>query len=189
MLHIDNQRNHARHLVGLALALAGVMSPLGLTGYSAGSSVLSASTITAARSTQGRTKASSSAFAQNSPQSLNTWSSNGPEGGAILSLAIDPINTAIIYAGTRVGVYKSSNGGASWSRTALTRVVLALVMDGRNPNIIYAGTYGSGVFKSTDGGVSWSAINKGLTSAVVNALAIDPLNPCPYQKHHPACIH
>jgi hypothetical protein len=37
--------------------------------------------------------------------------------------------------------------------------------------------YGGGVFKSTDGGESWTAINTGLTSTSVNALAITPSTP------------
>lgn len=46
-----------------------------------------------------------------------------------------------------------------------------------NPANLYAGTYGEGAFKSTDAGESWSAINIGLTSNLVYALAIDPSAP------------
>src|SRR5439155_18379045 len=46
---------------------------------------------------------------------LNKWSSNGPDGGEVLSLAIDPSNSATIYVGTAVGLFKSTNGGATWS--------------------------------------------------------------------------
>ncbi|MBO9336017.1 MAG: hypothetical protein J7455_15175 [Roseiflexus sp.] len=42
-----------------------------------------------------------------------------------------------------------------------------------NPNTLYAGTYGGGVFKSTDGGATWSAVNMGLTTSRVHALAMD----------------
>ena len=43
------------------------------------------------------------------------WSSLGPAGSAIYSIAIDPVDTKIIYTGTSDGVLKSTNGGASWS--------------------------------------------------------------------------
>ena len=43
------------------------------------------------------------------------WSSSGPEGGFITSLAIDPMTLDTLYAGTwSSGVFKSTNGG-NWS--------------------------------------------------------------------------
>jgi len=48
MLHINHRRIRARHFVGLRLALAGAMSLLALSAYSAGPSAHSASAITAA---------------------------------------------------------------------------------------------------------------------------------------------
>ena len=92
------------------------------------------------------------------------------------SLAIDPTNTQIIYAGTNDGVFKSINGGAAWSQTGLTYdSVFSLAIDLKNTQIIYAGT-DDGVFKSTDGGANWTEINNGLTNTNVNSLAIDPTN-------------
>jgi cysteine-rich repeat protein len=41
---------------------------------------------------------------------------------------------------------------------------------------MYAGTAG-GIFKTTNGGSSWAAINSGLTTTDVNAVAVDPLTP------------
>ena len=41
------------------------------------------------------------------------------------------------------------------------------------PSTVYAGT-DEGVFKSVDAGASWSAINRGLASRTVYALAVDP---------------
>ena len=55
---------------------------------------------------------------------INSWTStNGPNGGPIGALAIDPVTPATLYAGTDSnGVFKSTNGGASWSavNTGLT---------------------------------------------------------------------
>jgi len=45
------------------------------------------------------------------------------------------------------------------------------------PPALYAGTSGGGVFKSTNEGGSWSAVNIGLTNAVILTLAIDPAAP------------
>ena len=41
----------------------------------------------------------------------------------------------------------------------------------------YAGTYGGGVFKSINEGGTWNAVNSGLASTNVRALAIDPVTP------------
>jgi uncharacterized protein (TIGR03437 family) len=102
------------------------------------------------------------------------------EGYAQQALAIDPSNPATLYAAEYGGgVFKSSNGGASWSASSsgLTNLgVLALVIDPSNPATLYAGTIKGGVFKSSNGGASWSASNTVLPYDV-RALAVDPWNP------------
>ena len=43
-----------------------------------------------------------------------TWTSLGPGGGLVRALAIDPTNSATVYAGTvGGGVFKSTDGGGS----------------------------------------------------------------------------
>ena len=77
------------------------------------------------------------------------------------------------------GVFKSTNGGESWTaiNAGLTNTfVYALAIDPSAPATLYAGTFG-GVFKSTNGGGSWIAVNTGLTDTGVFALAIDPSAP------------
>src|SRR5512135_2118522 len=45
-----------------------------------------------------------------------SWTSHGPEGGQITALAVDPSKPDTIYAGTGfAGVFRSADGGASWS--------------------------------------------------------------------------
>lgn len=55
--------------------------------------------------------------------------------------------------------------------------VVALETDPRDPNIVYAGTFGAGVYKSTDGGAHWFPAREGLTNLMINSLAVDTLNP------------
>ena len=109
------------------------------------------------------------------------WHQMGPYGGNISFLAIDPINIQIIYTGTRGGgVFKSTNGGSSWTKmnTGLTNTgVISLAIDPINTQIIYAGTTEwGGVFKSTNGGSSWTKINTGTIGIDIYSLAIDPIN-------------
>ncbi len=92
------------------------------------------------------------------------WTSNGPGGGSIRALAIDPLSPSTVYAGTPGGgVLKSTNGGATWSASnnGLTNAnVRALAIDPRTPNTVYAGIDSDipcprGVFKSTNGGANF----------------------------------
>lgn len=101
----------------------------------------------------------------------------------ILALAIDPSNTATIYAGLSgspdFGVYKSTDGGFSWNGPLLLfgrYSINALVIDPHMPNTVYAGTeFGPGIFKTTDGGTTWAFASNGLDSRNVLALAADPV--------------
>jgi photosystem II stability/assembly factor-like uncharacterized protein len=53
--------------------------------------------------------------------------------------------------------------------------IVGVAIDPINPQVIYAGSYGSGVYKSTDGGNTWYSFNRGLSNLFVYSLAIDPL--------------
>jgi len=77
---------------------------------------------------------------------VGLWTSNGPEGGNIQALAIDPHTPTTLYAGG--GVFKSTNGGASWGPQALPTFtnIFALAIDPATPTTLYAGSWGSGVF-------------------------------------------
>src|SRR5262249_16904894 len=102
---------------------------------------------------------------------------------AIESLAVDPTTPHIVYAGTGVGVYRTNDGGATWSaaNTGLTsRQVTAMVID-LATSAIYVGTaaqgHPCGMFKSTNGGRPWNPRNDGLTDSNVQWLAADFANP------------
>ena len=76
----------------------------------------------------------------------------------VRALAIDPVTPTTLYAGGS-GVFKSTNGGGSWSKTACYSV-RALALDPAAPDTLYVGSSGNGVYKSTDGGGSWSALSQ-----------------------------
>ena len=59
-----------------------------------------------------------------------------------------------MFAGTNLyGVYKSNNGGTTWTQTFLNdKTVYSLAISG---NLVYAGTNLYGLYVSTDNGVSW----------------------------------
>ena len=112
----------------------------------------------------------------------------------ISGLAVDPVGSDTVYAALEgcsagcaapAGVYKSTNGGISWTSASAGLVddlqVVALAIDPGNPRVLYAATRFNGLFKTTDGGDHWVSINPAPTGtmlAIVHfALALDPASP------------
>jgi photosystem II stability/assembly factor-like uncharacterized protein len=95
--------------------------------------------------------------------------------GYIYDLLIDPVDTSIIYAATANGVYKSTNGGNSFSKiSGSLGFTKNLVMDPYDNSTIYAAAYGQGVWGTYDAGSTWESINDGLEELLVNAVAVNP---------------
>lgn len=71
----------------------------------------------------------------------------------------------VTYVGTLSGVFKTDDGGSTWSpvNNGLpgSAQVVTLLTVGQN---IYAGLYGEGIYVTSDGGLKWSPLNSGLSS-------------------------
>lgn len=105
-----------------------------------------------------------------SPSNMG-WTGLGPGniGGRTRALAIDPNDSANLFAGSvGGGVWMTNDSGAHWRPAddlMANLAVCSLVMDPTNSNVMYAGTgegfgnidaiRGAGIFKTTDGGASW----------------------------------
>lgn len=123
---------------------------------------------------------------------LDEWTSNGPYGGWVNVLAIDPQTPTTLYAGTGGGVFKSTDSGAHWSAVnsgLRDRSVAVLVIDAETPTTLYAASVFSEVFISMNGGGHWTVLaNNGFydfdrstksspPTPDVASLAVDPQNP------------
>lgn len=113
-----------------------------------------------------------------------TWSainSGLPALPMVNALALDPLSSSTLYAGTISGLFKSLDGGNTWNSVGSplnNDAVVALAINPQDSSTLYVSTNGSGVFESSDGGATWSAINVGLpANAIVWQLAIDPQPP------------
>lgn len=73
--------------------------------------------------------------------------------------------TAVLYAATATGVYKSENGGRTWREVSNFNQdnIQALAVHPDNPDTLYAGTNNAGLWYSINGGNTWKqATAKGL---------------------------
>lgn len=94
----------------------------------------------------------------------------------IISLAIDPVDTNILWAGTNKGLYKSSDSGQNYKRIASApdAPVLAIYINPDNKKEIYVSIYGQGIMKSTDGGKGWKKVDGIDRNDVIGYFAASP---------------
>ncbi len=71
-------------------------------------------------------------------------------------------------------IYRSTNGGASWSQVAVSDMVAALGIDSLQPRRLYAGVSRIGILRSENRGAAWSRSNRGLRAASLCAVTPDP---------------
>lgn len=112
----------------------------------------------------------------------------------IARIIVHPQNSDVVYVAAggnewtnddERGVYKTSDGGKTWEKILYIddkTGAYDLVMNPRNPDILYAATWqrirkkwndprneddytGSGIYKTTDGGKTWLPVNNGLPEA------------------------
>jgi photosystem II stability/assembly factor-like uncharacterized protein len=121
---------------------------------------------------------------------------------SIGAIAVAPSDPRIIYAGsgendirgdfaTGVGVFKTTDAGSTWHYAGLreTHMTSSIVIDPRNPNVVYATSMGHvfrpnparGVFKTTDGGKTWRKILYVDDRTGANTIVMDP--------HHPGVLY
>ncbi len=128
-----------------------------------------------------------------------TWKNMGLSGSKqIARIVVDPVDPDVVYAaalgdlwksGGERGIYKTSDGGLSWTKvldTGLDAGGTELVMDPTNNKVLYAATYqrrrttwgmngggpSSGLWKSTDAGRSWTRLSKGLPEGSLGRIGI-----------------
>jgi photosystem II stability/assembly factor-like uncharacterized protein len=117
---------------------------------------------------------------------------------SIGDIALAPSNPAVVYVGTGEsnarnsvssgnGVYKSTDGGKTWTHVGLadTRHVSRVLVHPENPDVAYVGALGHlfgpnaerGVFRTIDGGKSWEKVLYLDDRHGVADLDLDPQNP------------
>src|SRR5678815_402793 len=117
---------------------------------------------------------------------------------SIGAIGVAPSNGEIVYVGTGEadmrdsisfgnGIYKTLDGGKSWKHLGLegTRQIGRIIVDPKNPNVVFVAALGHvygphpdrGVYRSRDGGATWQKVLfKGDGIGAID-LSFDPSNP------------
>jgi photosystem II stability/assembly factor-like uncharacterized protein len=109
----------------------------------------------------------------------DTWNT-GVFTDVLRDLAIDPIAPSNLYAATNAGIFKSTDGGATFvlhQVTASPNIVTAVAVAPGSPSTVYVGLQFGPVLKSTDGGITWAFRSSGLLGGEVHQLVVNPSNP------------
>lgn len=106
---------------------------------------------------------------------------NSEKGLWISQIVLDPADSKMIYLSSRgKGVFKSSDGGGSWtpSNNGLEDLdIRSLALHPLNRSLLFAGTTAKGIFRSTDGSSHWDAVQPmpALTMAqIIGMLSLPP---------------
>ena len=127
--------------------------------------------------------------------SSQEWNRNGPFSAHVISLAIAPSDTSIIYAGTYCdGVYKSIDGAENWIYCSIENLptwedsldnsptlpcwwfgdyypVQSIAIDPQHPDTLYYG--GQNLMRSFDGGLAFEDIRHSVIGDIVD-ISINP---------------
>src|SRR5262245_22931100 len=113
-------------------------------------------------------------------------------------VTVDPKNSDVVWVGSGEnqsqrsvgfgdGVYKSTDGGNTWTNVGLknSEHIAKIIVDPRDSDVVYVASQGPlwspggdrGLFKTTDGGKTWKAVLEISENTGVTDLCMDPRDP------------
>jgi photosystem II stability/assembly factor-like uncharacterized protein len=111
------------------------------------------------------------------------WAHISPEGDPeirpVVSLAFDPVDANVIFAGTTHLPWKTADGGKNWNSIHQGMIddsdVFSIQVDPAKPERVFASAC-SGVYGSTDGAARWSHLETPKGAFRTHFVALDPAN-------------
>ncbi len=118
----------------------------------------------------------------------NSWQPIGKKQGLntthAITVAFDPNNSNIVLAGTDEGIYRSTDGGASFSTQPLTNgYITDIEFSPSNSSLVYAAYHPAhnvavaSIYKSTDNGASWTKVSGNFNNRHILKLLVNPSDP------------
>ncbi len=110
------------------------------------------------------------------------WKAAGPFGGDVQAVAFSPTNPNLAFAGVAPGggfgggLYRSTNGGASWQAVAALAGISVFDLELAPSGRVYAATQNQ-VWDSSDNGLNWTQRPTGVSFAQVLDVTVDRANP------------
>lgn len=114
-----------------------------------------------------------------SDDGAKTWTRRdaGLEDLSVRAIALDAADENFIVVGGLTGVYRSADGGETWTKISDQINVESLAVDPRNRDTIFVGTWRQG-WRSDDGGKNWKHIAQGMVlDTDMFSITIDEKNP------------
>jgi photosystem II stability/assembly factor-like uncharacterized protein len=108
--------------------------------------------------------------------------SRGIRDSNLYTVAADPENRSIIYTSSGSSLYRTSDGGSTWSEILSFRAsgkgINAIAIAPAHPDTVFAGS-DDGVYRSHDRGLNWKRIFKGVgvLQNSVRTIAVHPRDP------------
>ena len=96
--------------------------------------------------------------------------------GDVNRMVVSPADANVVVTATNTGIYRTTDGGASWVKTSSRPYMESLVATPGNFNVQYAGQNSVGILRSTDGGITWNLSGNGLNLTGRAEIAVSPVN-------------
>ncbi len=109
---------------------------------------------------------------------MGSWTNADIFGGQMWSLAMNPLDHNVLWAGGIQSLYKSTDGAATWQQVPnFSGLITGIAYSPANANVVYVCVNGAtsmlGISKSLDGGATWAQLS---TPVALEQIACDPAN-------------
>lgn len=82
------------------------------------------------------------------------------DNATIYTLASDPVNRSSMLAGTKDGIFKTTDEGKTFTQISDIKDVAAIIFDQSNPKVVYAATSNGTLYRSDGAGQKWNQVNE-----------------------------